>query len=73
MGIIIEAIKNRGTYDILRNVSRLLSTRVLTLLVALSGRSKEKGGQQCSDTASEKLLEALHMEGAVDTFVLHCT
>lgn len=41
-GIIIEAIKNRGTYDILRNVPRLLSTQVLTLLAALSGRSKGK-------------------------------
>jgi len=65
MGIIIEAIKNRGTCGILRNVSRLLSTQVLTLLVALTGRSGEKDVQQHSNTAAERCLKALHLEGAV--------
>lgn len=72
MGIIIEAIKNRGTCDILRNVSRLLSTQVLTLLVALAGRKGEKDVQQRSGTAAEKHLKALHLEGSVDRFILLC-
>lgn len=72
MGIIIEVIKNRGTCDILRNVSRLLSTQALTLLAALAGRSREKDVQQRSNTAAERRLKALHVEGAVDRFILHC-
>lgn len=62
MAIIIEAIKNSGTCDILRNVSRLLSTQVLTLLVALTGRSREKNVQQHSNTAAERRLKVLHLE-----------
>lgn len=45
MGIIIEDIKSRGTCDFLRNVSRLLSTQVLTPLVALAGIRREKDVQ----------------------------
>lgn len=62
MAVIIEAIKNSGTCDILRNVSRLLSTQVLTLLVALAGRSSEKGVQQHSNTAAERCLKVLYLE-----------
>lgn len=72
MGIIIEAIKSRGTCDFLRNVSRLLSIQVLTLLVALAERIREKDVQQRSNTAAERHLKALHLEGAVDRFILHC-